>query len=126
MEIEPSGAQPTELGARAVEHLLHRRIEGRDRKVVGELTHWSYGIAWGALGIALRRLTRRVGLGGPGWPLAAHVALLLSSELVALPALGILPPLHRWGRIQLATFALNDALYALGAELAYEALERRG
>lgn len=70
------------------------------------LVHWGYGIGWGGV----RGLIAASGL---SWPAAttAHFALVWGAEQVMLPALGVTPPLTRWGMKEVAVDALHHMVY---------------
>jgi hypothetical protein len=79
--------------------------------------HWTYGSSWGVP----RALLDAAGL-RPAAAAAAHGGALWASEQVMLPALGVAPPLWRWGATEVAIDALHHAVYAVATSAAYEAL----
>lgn len=83
------------------------------------LVHWAYGTSWGGV---------RGALGGLGLTGAAgtsmHFAALWGSELVMLPALGVVPPVSEWGATELAIDAWHHIVYVVATSLAYTALVR--
>jgi hypothetical protein len=83
------------------------------------VVHWAYGTSWGIP----RGLLDAAGL-GPTAATAAHGAALWGSEQVMLPALGVAPPLWRWGAAEVAIDAWHHLVYTLATSAAYEALGR--
>jgi hypothetical protein len=81
--------------------------------------HWAYGTSWGVP----RALLDAAGL-RPVAAAAAHGGALWASEQVMLPALGVAPPLWRWGATEVAIDALHHAVYTVATSVAYEALRR--
>jgi hypothetical protein len=79
--------------------------------------HWAYGTAWGVP----RALLDIAGL-RPLRATAAHGGALWGSEQVMLPALGVAPPLWKWGATEVGIDAGHHVVYAVAASLAYEAL----
>jgi hypothetical protein len=79
--------------------------------------HWGYGTSWGVP----RALLDAAGL-EPAAAAAAHGGALWASEQVMLPALGVAPPLWRWGAIEVAIDALHHAVYTVATNVAYEAM----
>jgi hypothetical protein len=83
------------------------------------VVHWAYGSAWGMP----RALLDAAGL-SPVAATAAHGAALWGSEQVMLPALGVAPPLWRWGAAEVAIDAWHHLVYTLATSAVYEALGR--
>jgi hypothetical protein len=81
------------------------------------LVHWAYGTSWGVP----RALLDRAGL-GPAAASAAHGGALWGSEQVMLPALGVAPPLWRWGAAEVAIDAGHHLVYTAATAVAYAAL----
>jgi hypothetical protein len=81
--------------------------------------HWAYGTGWGVP----RALLDLAGLDATA-ATAAHGGALWGSEQVMLPALGVAPPLWKWGVAEVAIDALHHAVYTLAAGAAYAALTR--
>jgi hypothetical protein len=79
--------------------------------------HWAYGTSWGVP----RALFDAAGLDSTA-ATAAHGGALWGSEQVILPALGVAPPLWRWGAVEIAIDALHHLVYTAAASVAYEAL----
>ena len=79
--------------------------------------HWAYGSSWGVP----RGLLDTGGL-RPAAATAAHGGALWGFEQVTLPALGVAPPLWRWGVVEVAIDALHHVVYAVATSAAYEAL----
>jgi hypothetical protein len=79
--------------------------------------HWLYGTGWGGARGALDAAGVR-----PGAATAAHGGALWASEQVMLPALGVAPPLWKWGAAEVAIDAAHHVVYTVATSLAYEAL----
>jgi hypothetical protein len=108
----PADAAAKVLG---IEGFCDEAAESRFSTIV----HWGYGTAWGVP----RGLLAAAGL-SPAAATAVHGAALWSSEQVMLPALGVAPPLWRWGAIEVAIDAGHHLVYTLASSAAYEALSR--
>jgi hypothetical protein len=101
--------------AKAAERVLG--IEPRDPAAearLGNLVHWTYGTLWG-LARAVLAPARKA---AP----ALHLAAVWGASLVALPALGVAPPISRWSRQEIAIDVLHHAVYVAAADAAYRAL----
>lgn len=81
--------------------------------------HWAYGTSWGAV----RGVLGVAGLHGSR-AAAAHLGAVWGSELAMLPALGVVPPVWRWGAREVAVDAFHHLVYAAGTSAAYAALSR--
>jgi hypothetical protein len=55
-----------------------------------------------------------------------HLGSVWGTELVTLPALGVVPPAWRWGAREVAIDAWHHLVYAGATSVAYELLDRRG
>lgn len=81
--------------------------------------HWSYGTSWGAF----RGVLSAFGVDG-ATAVGVHFAAIYGSEQVMLPALGVAPPLWKWGVEEVAIDAFHHAVYVLGTAVAFGALNR--
>lgn len=85
----------------------------------GTLVHWGYGTGWGVF---------RGLLAATGLPFAAttagHAGAMWGSEQVMLPALGVAPPLTKWGWNEVAIDAWHHAVHVVATAVAYEFLDR--
>jgi hypothetical protein len=84
-----------------------------------DLSHWGYGTVFGVV---------RGLLGATGMPpkaaTAAHGAAIWGSELVALPALEIVPPIVFWQKKEVAIDVFHHAVYVGATAIAYDFLDR--
>ncbi|MDQ6751361.1 MAG: DUF1440 domain-containing protein [Actinomycetota bacterium] len=94
-----------------------RDPEGQAR--FATVVHWSYGTSWGAM----RGLLHAAGLDGFN-AAAAHFAAVWGSAQVMLPALDVAPPPWKTPPKELAIDAFHHAVYAVGTEVAFAALQR--
>ncbi len=94
-----------------------RDPEGQAR--FATVVHWSYGTSWGAV----RGLLHAAGLDG-GRATAAHFAAVWGSAQVMLPVLDVAPPPWKTPPRELAIDALHHAVYAVGTQVAFAALQR--
>ena len=118
VEMHVRHRPPSTTPAKAVESILE--VEPTTAKAetrLADLTHWSYGTAWGGV----RGLIGAIGFHGP---LAAvlHFATTWGTELLILPRLGVTPPVAEWGSTELGIDALHHAVYATATSAAYEFL----
>jgi hypothetical protein len=81
------------------------------------VVHWVYGSAWGVP----RALLDAAGL-SPTAATAASGIALWGSEQVMLPALGVAPPLWKWGVTEVAIDSIHHVVYTVATSAAYEAL----
>ena len=109
------GAEPASAAAvQAAGKVLGIRPE---TKWFGALVHLGYGSGWGLA----RAVLGRLGLSAPA-AAAVHMAALWSSEQIALPALGVIPPITRQEAGDIAVEAWNCLAYATVTTAAYELL----
>ena len=120
LEMKARRRKPSDVPARAAARILGVEPVGEsERRRFSDLVHWTYGTMWGAA----RGLLAAVGLSGRR-AAALHMSAVWGSELVALPALKIVPPAWRWGPRELAIDAWHHLVYAAGTSAAYELLDR--
>src|SRR3954453_986420 len=111
---EPSSA-PADAAAKVLG--IDSFPDERTKSTFGNAVHWTYGTGWGAV----RGLLRGLGLS----PLAAtalHFAAVWGNEQVALPALGVAPPLTEWGAEEIAIDMFHHVVYVSATGAAYEGL----
>jgi hypothetical protein len=90
----------------------------RGEQRLANVTHWSYGIAWGVVRGILG------GLGLRGAPATfAHFGLVWGTALTVLPAMDIAPPATQWGGKELTLDAFRHFAFSSAVNLAYEAME---
>src|SRR5579875_1839662 len=109
--------------------MIEARIRGRGQSsapadAAGKVrfsnaVHWGYGTMWGAT----RGLLGAGGLNGL-IASAAHFRAVWSTALVMLPALGVSPPVTKWGAREIAIDGLHHLIYAAAVGLAYNLLDR--
>ncbi|GAA2725360.1 MULTISPECIES: hypothetical protein [Streptomyces] len=107
----PADAAGKVLGVRPVDEAGARRFS--------RAVHYGYGTAWGAVRGAL------AGCGLPG-PVATavHLGLVWGSELVALPAIGVSPPVTTWRGREVVVDAWHHLVYAVATGAAHRTLAR--
>jgi hypothetical protein len=118
LEMRLRGRPASKAPAKAAEKTLG--IQPRDAAAearLGNLVHWSYGTMWGLARAALGSAGVRGPVAGP----ALHFAALWGSEVLALPALDVLPPIGRWSAQDIAIDVLHHAVYVLAADATYRA-----
>ena len=93
VEMKLRHRKPSDVPARAAGRILGVEPIGEaERQKFSNLVHWAYGTVWGAA----RGLLAAVGLSGRR-AAAFHFGAVWGGELVALPALRVVPPAWRWG-----------------------------
>lgn len=92
----------------------------REKQRFGQIVHWAYGTGWGMARGVLGDLIPSAAVAT-----AVHGALLWGFEQVALPLLGVMPPLHRQGAEQVAIDLVHDTVYTCATGAAYTYLTRR-
>ena len=119
MEMKLRGRPASSTPALAAAKVLG--VEPVDEKAqarFSNLVHWGYGTAWGGA----RGLLAVAGLSGPS-ATAAHFGAVWGSEQVMLPALGVTPPLTKWGAKEVAIDALHHLVYVGATGVAYSLLD---
>jgi len=120
VEMKLRGRPGSMAPAQAAGKVLGIHPEGeQEQKRFAALAHWGYGTGWGAV----RGLLAAVGLPAPA-ATATHLAAVWGTEQVMLPALGITPPLTRWGAREIAIDAWHHLVYAVVTSTAFELLAR--
>ena len=120
VEIRITRRQPSTVPADAVEKVLGISPRGpKERTRFANLVHWAYGTAWGGV----RGL---LGISGFASWLATllHFAVVWGTGLVALPALGVTPPVREWGAKWVALDAFYHVVYAVATGLTYDFITR--
>lgn len=116
-----TGRSGSTVPAQAVEEVTG--VEPADQSSetrLNELSHWSYGIAQGAV----RGLIGAAGLRGLTGTLA-HYATVWGGQQALMPALGIGAPTWRYGRQAIAIDVIHHSVYVVATGAAYEWLDRR-
>jgi hypothetical protein len=123
LEMRMRGRSPSDTPARAAAKVLGVEPVGEaERARFATIVHWSYGTSWGAV----RGLIGAFGLRGPR-AAALFFADVWGTELSILPALDIgVPPVWRWGALEICIDAFHHLVYASTASVAYELLDRNG
>ena len=120
IEMKLRGRPPSSTPARAAAKILGiQPVDETAEARFSNLVHWGYGTAWGGA----RGLLAAAGLSEPA-ATAAHFGIVLGSEQVMLPALGVTPPVTEWGTKEVAIDALHHLVYAAATGMAYSMLER--
>jgi hypothetical protein len=120
IEMKLRRRPPSRAPAEAAKKLL--RLRARSEKAerrLANLVHWSYGTFWGVA----RAAVGAAGLRGFAAP-AAHFGILWGSALVALPAIGVAPPVYRWPPAEIGTDLVHHAVYVAASDAAYRVLAR--
>lgn len=113
VEMKLRGREPSTVPAKAAGRLLG--VQPRDPRGARRFTnyvHWTYGMAWGAVGAAIHQ-----GLDEEA-ATAAHLAAVWGTELVALPQLAVTPPVRDWGGKEIAIDLFHHVVYAVGVAAA--------
>jgi len=113
----PSSTAP----ARAAEKVLgiEEFADDAAENRFSNLVHWGYGTGWGVA----RGLLGSVGL-RPAVAAPLHFAGMWGGAAVMLPALGVAPPVTRWGREEVGIDLLHHLVYAGATGAAYGLLTR--
>lgn len=94
LEMRLRRRAPSSAPARAAAKVLGISGFGNDsaEQRFGTLVHWGYGTGWGVFRgmLAATGMSTAAATGG-------HAAVMWGSEQVMLPALGVAPPLTKWG-----------------------------
>ena len=115
--------QPSQAPAKAAEKVLgiERFDSPQAENRFSNLVHWGYGTSWGAV----RGLLGSTPL-PPKAASAAHLAAVWGQEVVMLPTLDVAPPIHLWGKEEVAIDVFHHVVYATATGIAYEALSSNG
>lgn len=121
-EMWARGRPPSRAPAHALERLLGRRAVRR----IGEVrlvtaAHVATGLGLGGV----RGLLTGAGVGDPA-ARPAFLALTLTPDVAAMPALGAAPAPWRWRAADWGVTLLHHGVYAAATEAAFAALRRRG
>jgi hypothetical protein len=118
LEMKLRGRPPSTTPAKAAERVLG--IEARDQSGearLGQVVHWQYGTGWGLL----RALLGTVGVEGHLAAPALHFAAVWGASLMALPVIGVAPPVAQWSPEEIAIDVLHHLVYVTAADAAYRA-----
>ena len=112
---------PAQVGKRVVEGLLRRELKPERARLVTNLVHWGYGLAWGAgYGIVAASTSR---------PRAAYGLLfgplVWSTAYLVLPPTGIYQPMRRYDAKTLWKDASAHLAYGLGTATVFKLLAGR-
>lgn len=121
IEMKVRSREPSSVPAQAAGKVLGvMPLDERRMARFGRVVHWSYGTLWGAY----RGVLALAGMRGP---LASLVQFgtVWGTELVVLPALGVVPPIFGWGPAVIAADAAEHLIYATATGLAFEFLHPR-
>lgn len=112
----PAAAAERVLGVKPRDERAKRRLSN--------LVHFTYGTLWGTMRAILGRTLSAAGVRNPVAPVSAHLAAVWGAELIALPRLGLTPPVREWGRKEVAIDLMHHLVYATAVDQAYRALGR--
>jgi hypothetical protein len=120
VEIKITGRQPSTAPADAAAKVLGVEPRGpAERSRFSNLVHFAYGTTWGAL----RGLLGITGL-APWLATLVYFAVVWGTGLVLLPALGVAPPVTKWGAKWVVLDAAYHVVYAVATGLTYEYITR--
>lgn len=121
IESRRTGRGSSDTPARAVATVLGVDDFEDDaaRQRTNQLVHWGYGTALGAI----RGL---LGATGPSRNIAdsAFHAVVWGAEQTLLPALGLAPPVTRWGGREITSDLAHHTVYSATTNAAYRLLSR--
>jgi hypothetical protein len=118
-EMKLRGREASDAPVKAIERLAGRELPARE--ALGDAAHLLTGLA---LGLP-RALMERAGW-SQGAASAAQFGVAWTPEIVALPALDVVPPPWEWGAKELAISAVHHAVYAAAAGAALALVGPRG
>lgn len=113
-------AAPAQVGRRLYEGFMQETLPGSSARMVGNITHWSYGISWGALFGLVAASTRPRRLRGP---LFGTVVWL--SSYVILPLAKLYKPIWEYDKKTLAKDWGGHLSYGTATSIAFSVLTRR-
>jgi hypothetical protein len=120
VEIKLTGRSPSSAPADAAAKVLGVEPRGpAERTRFSNLVHFAYGTTWGAV----RGLLGIIGL-APWLATLLHFAVVWGTGLALLPALGVAPPVRKWGVKWVALDAAYHVVYAVATGLTYEYITR--
>jgi hypothetical protein len=120
VEIKLTGRKPSTAPADAAAKVLGVEPHGpAERTRFSNLVHFAYGSSWGVL----RGLLGLTGLAS--WlATLLHFAAVWGSGLVLLPAVGVAPPVWKWGAKWVVLDAAYHVVYAVATGLTYDYITR--
>ena len=108
LEMKLENRSGSNAPAEAAEKVLHLQPKTeRQEALLNNAVHIGTGLSWGLARSAISLL----GVRGPV-AIPLHFGLVWGAELVALPALGLSPPITQWSRKQVAMDLIFHGLYA--------------
>jgi hypothetical protein len=112
---------PAQVGRRMVEGLLQRELKPRSARLVTNVVHWGYGLAWGAAYGIVAASTRR--------PRAAYGLLfgpiVWSTAYLVLPPTGIYQPMRHYDAKTLWKDASAHLAFGMGTAAIFKLLAGR-
>lgn len=112
---------PALVGKRLYEGLLQRELPPSSARLVNNVTHWAYGIFWGAQFGVIASSTRRRRLRGP-----LFGTLVWLSGYVVLPPTGLYQPIWKYDATTLAKDWSAHLAYGTATSAAFTLLAGRG
>lgn len=121
VEARLRGREASTAPARAAERVLgiERFATPAAEYRFSTLVHWGYGTGWGVA----RGLLGAFGVHG-AVATPVHLAGMWGSAVVMLPALGVAPPVTRWGNQEVGIDLFHHLVYACATSVTYELLAR--
>lgn len=120
VEMKITGRAPSTAPADAAAKMLGIEPRGPvERTRFSNLVHFAYGTTWGAV----RGLLGITGL-APWLATLLHFALIWGTGLMMLPAVGVAPPVTKWGAKWVVLDAAYHVVYAVATGLTYEYITR--
>lgn len=118
-EMHLRGRQPSVVPARAANKVLSivgvPQLEGTALQVLSTWTHYLYGTAWGlVLWMLLSTLELSIAAAFP-----LFLLIVWGTEQLELPALGLTPPLWKWGTKEVAIDLWHHIVFVSGAVLGW-------
>lgn len=113
---------PAKVAKRLFEGLFQRKIPSQYIPLTNDLTHWLYGMSWGALYGLLSASARKPGPLGGFFQGFAFGTIVWSSSYVILPLAKLYKPMWAYDARTLAKDLGDHMLYGMGSTAAFALL----